>query len=172
MFQEGRQSLLRQHVIAIVLVFVCLAVIGVQPVLRARLIPTPEPVTAEMGVEHTQPLSITLEMSARQGKALLFVTHEGEEETVYVSLPESWTRREVHSVPLHSVVSESAFGFRRWRFPAGASVSFSVPAVPTTFFLHNPSTIPLKVTTVRVDLETESVERDVVLVQESPVQLW
>ncbi|PIR49270.1 hypothetical protein COU80_00790 [Candidatus Peregrinibacteria bacterium CG10_big_fil_rev_8_21_14_0_10_55_24] len=172
MVQVGSRSPLRGHIGALLVAAAFLGIAMVQPAVRAWLTPPHVPVAAEMGIEHTQPLTLSLELSTLKGVALLYLTHEDSEETAYVSLPDTWTRREVRGVELREVASENVFGFNRWRFPAGASVTFNIPASPDALLLHNPSSVPLKIRITRVDLETEHVERDVILVQESPVVLW
>jgi len=165
---------LRQHTFALAVVLAIFAAFGTQSFMRAKLATegARETVRAEMGVEHTQSLSLMMDISALQGLGLLDLSHEGEE-TILISLPSLWQRKEVRNVPLSEVTEEStSFGFTRWKFPQGASVTFAIPEYPDSLLLHNPSGVPLKVNITRVDLDRSTVEKDVVLIQESTVSLW
>jgi hypothetical protein len=98
--------------------------------------------------------------------------HHDALETIAVSLPSSWARREVAGVPLSEVLADApTFGFTRWHIPPGALVSFDITP-PPTILLHSPSGIPAEIRLTRVNLETQEVERGVVLVQEGSVELW
>ena len=131
-----------------------------------------EPVRVEIGVEHELPLSLTFSVSELRGSGLIDIKQEGEE-IVSISLPSSWQRKEVRNVPLSEITEENtSFGFKRYQIPAGASVTFAIPQYPDTLLVHNPSGITMKVALTMVDLQTNTVETDVVLVQDSPAQLW
>jgi CO dehydrogenase/acetyl-CoA synthase delta subunit len=163
---------MHHHTFALIVVAAVSASIGTSAVLRAHITTPPETITVEIGIEHTAPVSLSLAMSTLKGKALLDLTQESGE-TIFISLPENWERREVRNVSLHEVAADlSTFGFKRWRLPAGAAVSFTLPIAPDSLILHNPSQVPLKVSITRVDLETSQVTSDVILVQDSPVELW
>ena len=169
------QQVLHRHAFGLAIVLAILAAFGVQSFLRAQVQVTDEvnePVIAEMGVEHALPLSLSMEISSLQGVGLLDITHEGEE-TIFISLPMSWSRKEVRGVSLSSVREEtSSFGFTRWRFPEGASVTFGLPKYPDSLLLHNPSEVSLKINVTQVNLNEGTVTHDIILVQESPVALW
>jgi len=131
-----------------------------------------EPVRVEIGVEHELPLSLSLSVSELKGSGLMDLHQEGIEE-VFISLPSSWQRKEVRNVPLSSITEENtSFGFTRYQIPAGASVTFAILKYPDTLLVHNPSGVTLKVALTMVDLQTNTVETNVVLVQDSPAQLW
>ncbi|MDD5623856.1 MAG: hypothetical protein PHI23_04060 [Candidatus Peribacteraceae bacterium] len=164
------------HVLAALFAIVAVVVLSQQALhgtsldLTASL--TETNMKADIGVEHTGPLSLSLSLSKGEGSGIADIGQYGEE-TIAVSVPADWQRREVRGAPLASVTADpSTFGFTRWHLPPGTVISFGVPVSPASLILHNPSGVPLKVTLTRVDLEAQSVERDVVLVQESSVQLW
>lgn len=127
--------------------------------------------SAEIGLEHTKPVTLTLSFTTNGSKGVADIRHDALE-TVYVSLPSSWIRREVGGVPLAAVTADPpSLGFTRWSLPSGAVVSFDVTP-PSTILLHNPSGIPAEVELTRVDLAKNSVERDIILVQEGSTLLW
>ncbi len=136
--------------------------------LTAELIPGER---VEIGVEHTKPVTLSLSFTTNGSKGVADIRHDALE-TVRVSLPSAWTRREVGGVPLAAVAAdEPAFGFTRWSLPAGAVVSFDVTP-PARILLHNPSGIPTEVELTRVNLDQNTVERDIVLIQEGSALLW
>ncbi|MDO8468578.1 MAG: hypothetical protein Q7S29_02365 [Candidatus Peribacter sp.] len=125
----------------------------------------------EIGLEHTKPVTLSLSFTTNGAKGVMDIRHDALE-TVYVSLPSTWTKREVGGVPLTAVTSDPpSFGFTRWSVPAGALVSFDVTP-PATILLHNPSGIPAEIRLTRVDLTKNAVERDIILVQEGSALLW
>ena len=138
------------------------------PSLTAQLLPGER---AEIGLEHTKPVTLSLSFTTNGTQGVADVRHDALE-TVYLSLPSSWTKREVGGVPLTSVTSDPPyFGFTRWSIPAGALVSFDITP-PQTILLHNPSGIPTEVELTRVDLAKNVVERDIILIQDGSTLLW
>lgn len=136
--------------------------------LTAALIPGER---AEIGLEHTKPVTLSLSFTTNGTNGVMDIRHDALE-TVYLSLPSTWIRREVGGVPLTAVTADPpVFGFTRWSMPAGALVSFDVTP-PSTILLHNPSGIPADIRLTRVDLEQNAVERDILLVQEGSILLW
>jgi len=126
----------------------------------------------EIGVEHVRPLTLSLTISTNGKNGIADISHDGTG-TAYLSLPSSWTRREVRGTSLSTVIADPpTFGYTRWAIPAGATVSYAVPVAPSTILLHNPSGVPLQVKLTRVDLQTQNVERDVILVQDATTELW
>lgn len=127
--------------------------------------------TVDIAFEHSGPLSVQLHMSTRAGQALVMLTNQ-EAATIAVSVPATWERGEVRNASLQAVsVEPPMLGFVRWHLPGKSSVMFRVPHAPDKFLVHNPSDAPLKLTFIRVDLETEEVRQDVVLVKEDAVIL-
>lgn len=127
---------------------------------------------AELGIEHTQPITLSLTVSTRGAHGIADISHDGTG-TAYVSLPASWTRREVRGASLADASSDPpVFGFTRWHLPAGSMVSFDVPVPPSTILMHNPSGVPLQVKLTRVDVVNNTVEHDSILVKDVSVELW
>gem|GEM_PF-994160 len=138
------------------------------PSLTAALLPGER---VEIALEHTKPVTLSLSFTTNGLKGVADIRHDALE-TVHVSLPSAWTRREVGGVPLAAVTAdEPAFGFTRWSLPAGAVVSFDVTP-PSKILLHNPSGIPTEVELTRVNLDKNTVERDIILIQEGSALLW
>ena len=126
---------------------------------------------AKIAVEHSAPIGISLELSTKANAGMLAVSHDSTE-AVPVSLPESWKRGEVRDASLSSITAdEPVFGFRRWIIPVGASVTFEMDTPPGILQIHNPSKIPLKVQSTRIDLETETINRSITLIKDEPAQL-
>ncbi len=131
------------------------------------------PHTVDVGVEHYLPLGLTIDVSALNDESITEITNSEGGELVYVSVPDSWERREVRKATIAEITSEeSSFGFTRWKLPPGATISYRSTSVPESMVIHNPSKISLKVTTNRVDLEQDTIEHDVTLVQEMSALLW
>ncbi|MEI8230023.1 MAG: hypothetical protein WCG83_02690 [Candidatus Peregrinibacteria bacterium] len=127
---------------------------------------------AEIAIEHSMRASVSISVSALKGQGILDIVHDAARE-IYISLPDSWTRREVKGVSLATVAADPPMlGFKRWRLPPGSTVSFAIPAFPSSILAHNPSGIPLEVRVTRVDLDNDRTERDVVLMQKKSVTLW
>jgi len=127
--------------------------------------------TVDIAVEHREILSLHVQMSERDGQALVMIGQEGTE-TIAVSVPATWQRGEVRNASLDTITAEPPMlGFVRWQLPGNASVTFRVLHAPSQLLLHNPTNVPLKVSFVRVDLETDTVQQDVILVQEEAVVL-
>lgn len=125
-----------------------------------------------MAVEHEQSGALALDVSTLQGSAIIDCINEGEA-TLLLSLPDSWSRREVRRARLEDVAPiETGLGFIRWTLPPGATLSMGVPETPVHLTLHHPSTSLLKVRVARVDLEQNTVERDTILVQGNEAEIW
>lgn len=138
------------------------------PSLRAALQGT----TADIGIEHTRPLSLTLEYAEKEGSAIMRVSHESDE-TISISFPAQWERGEVSGAPLSAFRSDaSVFGSVRSHLPPRSGITFSIRSAPEHIVVHNPSQAPLKLNTVNVDLTNGAVRRDVFLVQEGEVKIW
>ena len=149
-----------------------LAALSVQSILPLTATLRAPTGTVDIAFEHQQPLSAHVKMSMRNGQSLIEISHEGEEE-ILVSIPSSWRRSEVKNAPLASVISEApALGFTRWRFPPKAAVVFYAEDVPASLLIHNPIKVPLKIEAIRVHLDTEEVEQEIMLVKDEPVQIW
>mgnify|MGYP007123667429 CR=1 FL=1 len=126
----------------------------------------------DLAFEHKQPLSAHVKMSTLNGQALVEISHEGNE-AVLVSVPSSWRRSEVRNVLLASVLSEApALGFTRWHFPTEASITFYVQKAPESLLIHNPTKVSLKVRAIHVDMETENVKQEIVLIKDESVRIW
>ena len=128
--------------------------------------------SVEIGVEHTQPMSLSLSVTTEREAGIADISHDAKE-AVFLSVPSTWIRREVRGAALSAVTSETpTFGFTRWQLPAGSVISFALPASPSAILLHNPSGVSLQVKVTRVDLEKKTVDRNIVLVKDTSVELW
>jgi len=155
--------------IAALSVLVAVSVHSLLPLTASLRVPTD---TADIAFEHQLPLAAHVKMSTLDGQSLVEISHEGEEE-VLVSVPSSWRRSEVKNAPLASVTSEApALGFTRWHFPPKTAVVFYTRDTPTSLMIHNPTKVPLKVQAIRVHMDTEEVEQEIVLVQDESVRVW
>lgn len=122
-------------------------------------------------VEHRG--SFGLDLRVGKGSPLSFIEIGNDGELpIQVAIPEDWKRREVRNVPLADVkADEPALGYVRWHFPAGAHVSFRTSVPWSSLVVRNPSKIPFKIQLAEVDMQTETVERDVILIKDKPVVL-
>lgn len=125
----------------------------------------------EIGLEHDKPVTVSLSLTENGPTGVADIRHDALE-TIHVSLPSSWIRREVGGVPLAAVTADApALGFTRWSIPAGATVSFTATP-PSSILLHNPSGIPAEIELTRVDLNKNAVDRNIILIQEGSALLW
>lgn len=128
---------------------------------------------SHIGVEHVHPLTLSLALHTSGGEWGIIDIGTVSDETVFVSLPDTWRRREVRNVPLHEVQADPpSFGFVRFTFPPTAIVSFIVPDLPDHLLLHNPSEVPIQLNLTKVNTLTQTMDHKVILMQESPKEIW
>jgi hypothetical protein len=133
--------------------------------------PKPGAYGVEIAVEHTRPGGLSITHSIGGSAHLVDITNDSDE-TLGVSLPDTWERDEVRNVPLASLVGSGAsLGFRRWTLPPNASVTFETDADIDDLSVHNPSNIPLRVRVTTVDLKKNTTNTDSYLLQENPLTL-
>lgn len=146
-----------------------------------------EKLETSIGIEHSKPLALGIEMAQRTriippeepggpqshviyGQARL--TLRSNEET-FISVPSSWKREEVRGPSITQVQGDDPqFGFTRWKMPPNVEVLFAVPQIPDHLLAQNPSGVPVKVTITRIDLDRETVEKDVKLIERRVTELW
>jgi hypothetical protein len=128
--------------------------------------------TADIGVEHLSPLSLYVEVGRLSNSAMIDIFSDGDE-VVKISVPDDWRLREVRNATVADITSdEPTFGFSRWHLPAHSGVSFYALNGPESILLHNPSGVQLKVNVVYIEIEAETVERNIILVTDSSVKLY
>ena len=128
--------------------------------------------TEQIAIENAESASISLDVSERNGAALLEFTNEGMS-PLMLSLPDTWKRREVRGARLEDVEQTSTgLGFIRWKLPADATVSFLAQNLPTHLIAHHPSGNLLKIQLSRVDLAADSVTHETILLQGEREELW
>lgn len=126
----------------------------------------------DIGIEHQRPLSLGLEVGVN-GNIAVAEFYSQSDETILISVPSTWIRREVKNASIDQVVAEPpSLGFTRWSLPPRAGISFRINDTPDSVILHNPSGVQMKLDLAYVDLETDTVEKDVLLIQEDTVKLW
>ncbi len=125
----------------------------------------------DIGVEHTA--AMTLDMTITRNDLLRMIEIGNDQlEPIAISVPEPWKRGEVRNVPLKSVTADGAsFGYVRWQLPAKAVISFTTNQPFDHLNIHNPSGAPLKIRLTVVDLQKNTGEHEVYLVQEGSVQI-
>lgn len=127
---------------------------------------------ASIAIEHSMPLDLSFDISVRSGQALIELRHKGRE-SISLSVPSDWERREVWNAPLRDITADpSSFGFTRWHLPPDTGISFLAPAAPTTLVLHNPTEELLTIDLTHINLDTAELTKDVVLVQGPRQVLW
>ncbi|MFH0770183.1 MAG: hypothetical protein V1926_02280 [Candidatus Peregrinibacteria bacterium] len=128
--------------------------------------------TAEIAVEHRSTATLRIDSTSLKGVGMLDMANESTE-SIAVSLPTVWIRREVRGAPLSSFTSEpSALSFTRWTFPPKAEATFALPVMPDHLVLLNPTAIPLQITLTQVNMYTGESDHSVILVQGEPAKLW
>lgn len=127
---------------------------------------------ADIGVEHEQPLSLSMQVGVSETSGYVEFFSETAE-TILISVPSTWVRREVKNADISSVTSEiPSLGFTRWTIPPRAGISFAMPDSPDSAILHNPTRVPMKLDLSFVDLIDDTVHKEVVLIQDDTVKLW
>jgi|GEM_PF-1040561 hypothetical protein len=128
--------------------------------------------TADIGVEHLSPLSLYVEVGRLSNSAMIDIFSDGDE-VVKISVPDDWRLREVRNATVADITSdEPTFGFSRWYLPPHSGASFYAFNGPESILLHNPSGVQLKVNVVNIEIEAETVERNIILVTDSSVKLY
>ena len=126
----------------------------------------------DIGVEHERPLSLIMEVGI-SGESGLIEFFTETDESVLISVPSTWIRREVWNAPIETVTAEPpSLGLSRWTLPPRAGISFTTSQVPDSLILHNPTGVQMKLNLTYVDLASNSVDREVVLIQEDTKKLW
>lgn len=126
-----------------------------------------------IGIEHVHPLTLSFVLHTSGGKWGIVDFGSITDETIFISLPDTWRRREVRNVALSQVQADPpSFGFVRYTFPPQAVVSFIVPDLPDHLLLHNPSRVPIQLNLTNANTATQEVKHDVILLQESPKEIW
>lgn len=127
------------------------------------------PPSADITVEHRGSFGLDLRIGKGSPVSFLEIGNNGEL-PVDIALPQSWLRKEVRNVPLSSITAdEPALGYVRWHFPAGAHVSFRTTVPWSSIIVRNPSKLPFKIQLATVNMETEEVTKDVILIKDKPV---
>lgn len=161
-----------QHSTAAIVGLMSVAIFAVSTASAPALLGSLRGEVVDIGIEHEQPLSLSLEIGVLDNKASVEFFSESAE-TILISVPSTWVRREVKNAPIHTVTSEApSLGFTRWKLPARAGISFRVHTAPDSMVLHNPSEVQMKLDLVQVNLRTEEVVRDILLIQGDTVKLW
>jgi hypothetical protein len=127
--------------------------------------------TAEIAVEHSSAITLTLRMSTGKSKGIADVSSDGND-GLRVSVPAQWQRRDVRGAALSAVTSDPpSFGFRRWHLPAGATLSFWI-GDPAHVRVRNPSETPVLVLAKRINVVTGKTDEKSVLIKEGTADLW
>ncbi len=165
-------SSLRMHGILAMAAFVLLSIIALNTIeLKASIVQKPQQI-ADIAIEHKESLSVRISMSMLHGQGILEIGHDGKE-TIQVSVPDSWERTEVRNTPIDMLKNESPMlGFVRWHFPPETTVTFRMMDAPDNVLIHNPNRVPLKLSYVYVDLETEEILQDIKLIKDESMTLW
>lgn len=102
-----------------------------------------------VAVEHSAPATMRVARLASSGTNVYEITFTGSG-VMAVHLPSSWKRTEVRGAPIATMVGEpQQWEYVRWTMPSGATARFQTPN-PGHITLHNPSNIPLTVSTTVV----------------------
>ena len=123
-----------------------------------------------IAVEHTSPITLRISRLASSGANVFEIGFTGSG-SIALHLPASWKRQEVSGAPIASVTATSQeWDFVRWTLPAGATVRFDAPN-PGIVTLHNPSGIPMTVSTIRVNAELGTRQDEATIVTDDPLVL-
>lgn len=127
--------------------------------------------TADITVEHTGPVTLTVLASAGKQNGIVEFRADGEE-TITLTTPVSWQRREVRGAPLDAVTADPPSGTStKWHLPPRVTLSLRVEEA-SSLVVHNPSGAPVLISAKKVNVVTGTVEKKDVLVKEGEVRLW
>jgi hypothetical protein len=127
--------------------------------------------TVEIAVEHPSPLTLTVELTRQQGKEIITLGHDAKE-GIHLSVPEGWQRGEVRGAALSAFTAEPpTLGFRRWVVPASAAVTFHSDQAFEHMTIHNPSGVPVKIRYTGVDLDKQTADHEVYLLQQGEITI-
>lgn len=124
----------------------------------------------DIAIEHVAPLTLHVRRLASSGTNVFDIRHTASG-SIALHLPASWIRKEVRGVPIAAVTGEATdAGYVRWVLPKGAAARFDAPD-PGRITLHNPSGIPLTVSTTTVSHSTGEREDEATVVTDGPYVL-
>ncbi|MDD4318704.1 MAG: hypothetical protein PHW10_00025 [Candidatus Peribacteraceae bacterium] len=142
-------------------------------IVQRRPQPASLPPMTDIAVEHAQPLRLSVIAGSGTASSLIDFALDGDAESASLTLPDTWTLREVRGARLEDVTSERpSLGYIRWSAPRGAVLSLRVPQLPGALVVHNPSQVPLYLHTKRIDLRTGETEEETYLVKDDPKRVW
>jgi uncharacterized protein (UPF0548 family) len=126
---------------------------------------------ASVTITHAAARTVTLRETSHHAPGLVELSARDGQASARV--PEDWTLREVRGASLSEVPGDPpAHGERRWTLATGAVLSFTTPR-STALRIRNDAVTPLLVRYVLVDLETERVREDSVLMgREEEREIW
>lgn len=125
---------------------------------------------AGIGIEHRQPLPVTILASRAGAQTRIELRHTGEE-TIRLSVPAQWQETEIRGAKMSDVATGTAFGVRTYGLPPNVAIVFSARNV-SGLDLYNPSRIPVNVLLKRIDDDAGFADESSVLIQESPSTIW
>ena len=167
-----RMNWLTKHTAPAGLGFIALLILAMTSVSPPSFASVLHKNVVDIGVEHDKPLSLGMQVGLSDTAGYVEFYSETAE-TILLSVPSTWVRREVKNAQIHEVTSElPSLGYTRWTLPARAGISFSVPESPDSAILHNPTGVQMKLDIAFVDLLNDTVQKDVVLIQDDEVKLW
>lgn len=167
---KNNRSSAGQHFLLGMCAIVVFAVLAVRTLAIKK---AEQPIVTPMvsiAVEHASPTTLRILVSRGSGRNIAeFTVAAGS--GIYLSVPETWERREVRNGPLTSVViTKENSGYIRWSIPRGITVSYWLPE-DRRILLHHPSPTPLLVEKTHVDLQTNKNTSQTVIVNKKPLEL-
>ncbi len=152
------------------LLALCLALLIALPTSWLSRHAAPIAPSTTIALEHDQPVTLHVTRMASSGTNVIEVGFTGSGK-VALHVPSSWKRMEVRGAPIDRVASEpQEWSFMKWTMPAGAIVRFEAPN-PGTLTLHNPSGVPVTVSTTTVNVRTGTREDEAFIVTTDPYTL-
>lgn len=145
------------------LLALCLALLIALPTAWLSRHGAPIAPSTTIALEHVQPVTLHVTRMTSSGTNVIEVGFTGSG-WVALHVPSSWVRMEVRGSPIESVTAEPQdWSFVKWTMPAGATVRFDAPN-PGRITLHNPSGIPVTVSTTTVNIRTGTREDEAFIV--------
>ncbi len=134
-------------------------------------VPTGDAVPEEQAIlaGHAGPVSLSVIRGVRSG---LEVVEFEPDAALFLTVPATWTLREVRGAVLENVQSEpGGTGYTRWTLPSGSRFSFLTDKA-THLTVHGAGSGTLLLKIRHIDLQNELTRETTQLLKEGKIQLW
>ena len=132
-----------------------------------------EPVPVTIGIEHENPLTLSIVVARKNGSGYASITNRSFEQ-IRISVPSEWKRTEVTGAPLSAFTQDTpVFGFSRWTLPPHGGIKFLPDRAPEALFFDSDSMSTTEIDLQTVDLsDFASMSHVILLKDKALLKLW